>query len=208
MARRKAKIEKPISLRSRTIKQNKCPISKITYYGNCANYDCPYNLVRMTKGSRTGCFHEHYSPTLSDLGKLLQANRTQMKRLYQDSMTKLERSVNFYQMLMALREEIHYNYYCKHCGSPLKAGDECLNKIKCGKRVEIVNKSLEFGILKYEGLDATKRDVWLIPEKYNYEQFMSEFGVSFSKRVWNYLPPIVLEKYPQLKESDNEQLLA
>jgi hypothetical protein len=187
--RKKESTLEQITLRTRNIKQNKCPVSSINYYGNCPNYTCPYNLVRVTKGEKTGCFFENSSAVLSDIGRVLRLNRSQMKARYQESMLRLEKSVALFNALTELRHETNHVCHCKHCGAPLELGDACLNVFKCKKRQEIVRKVLEFSILSNPGLNGNERDIWLIAEHYSYEEFMEKYNFPISKRIWNYVPP-------------------
>ncbi len=192
--RKKTTSLEEIVFRTRNIRKHTCPIANISYYGNCPNYTCPYNLVRLTNGEKTGCFNESCSPILDEIGRMLKLNRSQMKAKYQDSMLRLERSVSLYHDLSTLRQEVHHAFLCRNCGAPLSSGIECVNPIKCQKRQEIVKKILEFSILASPGLNGTARDVWLIAEHYSYESFMEKYNFLISKRIWNYLPPLLANR--------------
>jgi hypothetical protein len=172
-----------------------CPIAQIRIIGSCGNYECPANLVRLTAGKKTGCFHEQHRVGVNDFSKLwgLPAKEAQAK--YSNSISTLEKMTTLYRLLQEMREECKWKFSCHSCGSPLKTNfSSCLNAEKCTHRAKLIQKQKNRVPFSLPGLNIRKIDIWMFIRHYGKQELRQLLGVYFPETLWDILPPLILEE--------------
>ena len=170
-----------------------CPISQIRIIGDCPNYECPANLVRLSGGKRTGCFHSKSKVGIQDFAILWGITAKEAQAKYSSSISTLEKMTTLYQLLQKMREQCTWKYYCHNCGAPLESNfTSCLNSEKCSHRAKLIVKQKGRVPFSLPGLNIRSKDIWLFVAKFTKQELRQKLGVYFPETLWSILPPILI----------------
>ena len=172
-----------------------CPIAGTRVIGSCPNYECPANLVRLTGGKKSGCFHEKYKASVTDFSILWSISQKQAQAIYSSSVSQLEKMTKLYQFLQEMRESCKWKYSCHNCGAPLEKNYlSCLNSAKCSHRAKLIHKQKSRVPFSLPGLNLCKLDIWMFIRHRTKAELRQQFGVYFPDALWNLLPPLILQE--------------
>jgi len=183
----------PIKLTSEKGKSiHVCPITNIRLIGDCSNYECPANLVRLTGGKKTGCYHAKSTVSIQDFALLWKVDAKTAQARYSNSISTLEKMTTLFTLLQQLREKCKWQYSCHNCGSPLENNfTSCLNSQKCSHRAKLIHKQKDRVPFCLPGLNIRKIDIWMFVAEYSKNELRQNIGVYFPETLWSILPPML-----------------
>ena len=86
---------------------NICPITNIRLIGDCPNYECPANLVRLTGGKKTGCYHAKSTVSIQDFALLWKVDAKTAQARYSNSISTLEKMTTLFTLLQQLEKNVN-----------------------------------------------------------------------------------------------------
>ena len=142
---------------------NICPVSDIKYVGDCPVFSCPANLASLSRGKRTGCYHNlGVSTTLESIALVLDTTLKNIRSRYAIGIKSLEQIISFYNKLKLLQQKETENKtkFCSNCGIDKQTVGNCINKERCKRRLKLVKRALK----KYPNcliqLNISYKDIW------------------------------------------------
>ena len=136
-----------------------CPVANIKFIGRCPNLKCPANVsTRNTTGS--GCFHEQKNNNgIMGVARFLVIKTSDAKNRYQQGLKKAEIFTNFYNWLINHREN-NVVKSCPNCGIGNKHNQLCLNRKRCDRRKNLVQKCQQRFPFNVRTLNITAAEFW------------------------------------------------
>jgi len=151
-----------INLRNSQVRQqHTCPATKIKYWGECPNLNCPANISRHGDGVG-GCFLQVGQPNVTDVGRYLHLTTREVRRAYERGFARMQAFLEFYQWLQSQREVPDNKPHCQKCGVPLSSGPTCANPTRCQRRQRVLIRARQRYPLRLAPLKISDAEFWAI----------------------------------------------
>lgn len=172
--------------------RNVCPVSNVTYCGDCPIQSCPASLHTLSGGRKQGCYFLHAKDTdIPTVCKVLGITVEEGQQLYESGMSTMNHITGLIELANVEAP------FCKYCGFPSDEGD-CLDEERCDRHTGMIDLCLKKSPFNIPAFKFTKEGIWRIAVgRHNagcLPSRMREY-VRFIREEEGYVPPEQIHRF-------------